>query len=115
VSNVQIAIADYLYADRIRDLLVRDGTHRVYVVDTANPKIDGVIVMDDYRLEEVPSTPPASERYVVIANKASRRISSLFHAGVHHVVFATDSPSTACLAILAAELRLNQANRLQST
>ena len=112
MPTVQIAIADYLYAEQIQDLLVRDGNHRVYLVDTPNPKIDGVIVVDDRRLKEVPF---GSVRYVIVANKASRRISSLFHAGVHHLIFATDSPNTACLAILAAELRLGHANRLQST
>src|SRR5690242_3003783 len=112
MPTVQIAIADRRYADQVRDLLVSDGTHLVYIVDVPNPKIDGVIVVDDCRLKEVPCGPLVIERYVVVATEGSQRISSLFLAGVRHVIFAGDSPTIARLAILAAELRLGQASRL---
>lgn len=106
--TVQLAIADRRYADQIRDLLVLDGTHRVLVVDAPNPAIDGVIAMDEGLVGDLAAYD--LERCVIVSRKGSRRIASLFDAGVRHLVFATDSPRTVRLAILAAELRLAQAN-----
>ena len=113
MPTVQLAIADHRYADQIRDLLVSDGTHRVYIVDVPNARIDGVIVMDDGAVDNVAAYD--LERCVIVARKGSHRIAALFDAGVRHVVFAGDPPRTARLAILGAELRLAQANRLQIT
>ena len=110
MRTVQIAIVDRRYADQIRELLMSDGDHRVLLVDAPNPKIDGVIAMDEGLVADLGAYD--TDRCVIVAKKGSRRIASLFEAGVRHLVFATDSPKTARLAILAAELRLGHANRL---
>ena len=113
MQTVQLATADRRYADQIRELLMSDGYDCVYVVDAPNPRIDGVIAMDEGLVNDLALYDV--DRCVIVARKGSRRIASLFEAGVRHLVFATDSPKTARLAILAAELRLGHANRLQST
>ena len=108
MPTVQIAIADRRYADQLRDLLVSDGTHRAYFVDTPNPRIDGVIVVDEDLVGDVAAH--AVDRCVIIARKDSKRLRSFFQAGVRHLVFASDPTATVRLAILAAELRLAQAD-----
>src|ERR1700683_4074966 len=47
MQNVQIAIPDRTYAEGLRDLLMADGQHQVYVVDCPSPAIDGIVVVDD--------------------------------------------------------------------
>ena len=79
-------------------------------VDAQNPKIDGVIAMDEGLVADLGEYD--TDRCVIVAKKGSRRIASLFEEGVSDLVFATDSLKTARLAILAAELRLGNANGL---
>ena len=112
MRTVQLAIVDRRYADQIRELLLSDGDHRVYVVDAPNPKIDGVIAMDEGLVADLGAYD--LDRCVIVAKKGTRRIASLFEAGVRHLVFSTDSPRTARLAILATELRLAQGSMARS-
>ena len=105
MKTVQLAIRDSEYAQSLRNSLLRDGTHRVYLVDQPDLRIDGVVVVDGAKLENIsPCGEP--ERFVVITHKGSDSLSRLWNAGIRHVVFEGDSPSTAQLAIIAAELRL---------
>ena len=110
MRTVQLAIANRRYADQIQELLVRDGDYSVEVVNTPNPTLDGVIVMDEDLVDNIAAYDP--QRCVIIARKTPQKIASLFEQGVRQVVFDGDSPNTARLAILGAELRVMQANRL---
>ena len=108
MKTVQLAIRDSDYAQALRNSLLRDGTHRVYLVDQPDLGIDGVVVIDGSRLDNS-SLCGEPERLVVIADKGSDSLARLWKAGIRHVVFEGDSPNTAQLAIIAAELRLPNA------
>ena len=103
---VQLAIRDSEYAQSLCNSLLRDGTHRVYLVDQPDMRIDGVVVIDGNRLDNLSPWARQPERFVVITCKGTDSLSRLWHAGIRHVVFEGDAPSTAQLAIIAAELRL---------
>ena len=106
MKTVQLAIRDLEYAQSLRNSLLCDGTHRVYLVDRPDMRIDGVVVIDANKLDALTSSGDQSERFVVIARKGSDSLSQLWNAGIRHVVFEGDAPSTVQLAIIAAEMRL---------
>ena len=107
MKTVQLAIRDTEYAQSLRDSLLRDGTHRVYLVDQPDLRIDGVVVIDGSQFDgPSPYSSERPERFVVITRKGSDSLSRLWNAGIRHVVFDGDPASTAQLAIIAAELRL---------
>jgi hypothetical protein len=105
MKTVQLAIRDSEYAQYLRNSLLRDGTHRVYLVDQPDLRIDGVVVIDGSKIDGL-SSEGQPERFVVITRKGSDSLSRLWNAGIRHVVFEGDPPTTAQLAIIAAELRL---------
>ncbi len=106
MKTVQLAIRDLEYAQSLRNSLLRDGNHQVYLVDEPDLGIDGVIVIDGSKLENPSPCGEQLERFVVMTRKDSDSVSRLWNAGIRHVVFEGDSPSTAQLAIIAVELRL---------
>jgi hypothetical protein len=106
MKTVQLAIRNSEYAQSLRNSLLRDGTHQVYLVDEPDLRIDGVIVIEGSKIEHFTPGGGQLDRFVVIARKGSDSLSRLWDAGIRHVVFEGDSPSTAQLAVIAAELRL---------
>jgi hypothetical protein len=104
MKTIQLALSYSEFTHSLRNLLLRDGNHRVCVVDRPDLRLDGVVVMDDNSAEEI--SLPDVERFVVIARKGSDRLAKIWDAGVRHVVFEGDSPSTVHLAIISAELQL---------
>ena len=106
MKTVQLAIGNAEYAQSLRDLLLRDGTHRVYLVDFPDLRLDGVVVIESNRPENLALLDSEPERFVVITRKGSDCLSRIWNAGVRHVLFEGDAPNTAQLAIIAAELRL---------
>lgn len=106
MKTVQLAIHDSEYAQSLRNLLLRDGTHRVYLVDHPDLRLDGVVVVDQNNFESLSAVHPEPDRFVVITPRGSDHLSRVWDAGVRHVVFQEDSPNTAQLAVIAAELRL---------
>jgi len=109
MKTVQLSIRDAEYAQSLRNSLLRDGTHRVYLVDQPDMRIDGVVVIDGSKLDRLSPCGAHPERLVAIAQKGSDSLSRLWNTGVRHVVFEGDSPDTAQLAVIAAELRLRPA------
>jgi hypothetical protein len=109
MKTVQLSIRDAEYAQSLRNSLLRDGTHRVYLVDQPDMCIDGVVVIDGSKLDRLSACRAHPERLVAIAQKGSDSLSRLWNTGVRHVVFESDSPDTAQLAVIAAELRLRPA------
>ena len=106
MKTVQLAIRDSEYAQSLRNSLLRDGTHRVYLVDRPDLRIDGVVVIDGSKFDNLSVLDDEPERFVVLTRKGSDSLARLWNAGIRHVVFEGDSPNTAQLAIIAAELRL---------
>jgi len=105
MRTVQLAIRDSDYAQVLRSLLLRDGVHRVFIVDEPDTRTEGVIVIDESKFHRFVLTGSEPDRFVVITRKGSSQLSRVWDAGIRHVVFEEDSPSTAQLAIIAAELR----------
>ena len=105
MTTVQLALADSEYAQALRGLLLRDGTHQVLLVDRPDLNLDGVVVIDRPRLGNHSLRASQPERFVVITSKTTD-LKRIWDAGVSHVVFEDDSPDTALLAVIAAELRL---------
>lgn len=105
-----MALRDSDYAETLRGLLLRDGCHRVYSVDRPDLRLDGVIIVDGAEAENLCLNAGEAERFVVITRKGSDQLNRIWDAGVRHVVFEGDSPSTAHLAVIAAELRLPKKN-----
>jgi hypothetical protein len=106
MKTVQLAIRDLDYAQSLRNSLLCDGAHRVYLVDQPDLRIDGVVVIDGSWLASLSRRGEKPERFVVITCKGADSLSRLWNAGIRHVVFEGDSPNIAQLAIIAAELRL---------
>lgn len=104
VTNVQIAIEDRDYAEKLRGLLVADGNHEVHVLERPITAVDGVIVVD----EKMARQAILSERYVVLLGSGAFQADELFEAGVRHVIHAGCAPQLGLLTVLAAERRLNQ-------
>ena len=109
MKTVQLAIRDSDYAQLLRNLLLRDGMHRVYLVDRPDLRMDGVIVLDESRFENLAVLDSEPDRFVVITRKGTDHLSRVWEAGIRHVVFEEDPANTAQLAIIAAELRLPRA------
>jgi hypothetical protein len=106
MTTVQLAIHDSSYAQSLRNLLLRDGAHRVLLVDKPDLKEEGVVVMEANGPENLSLLSSQPERFVVITRKGTDHLTRIWDAGVRHVVFEEDSPNTAQLAVIAAELRI---------
>jgi hypothetical protein len=108
VKTVQLAIHDSGYAQALRNELVRDGSHQVYLVEKPDLKRDGVVVVDEQTFDSLLIVPESlSDRMVVISRMGANHLAQIWQAGVRHVVFEKDSSKTAQMAVLAAELRLS--------
>ena len=62
MKTVQLALRDSEYAQSLRNSLLRDGTHRVYLVDQPDMRIDGVVVIDGNKLDALTSSGDQAER-----------------------------------------------------
>jgi|ERR1700691_1040253 hypothetical protein len=108
MKTIQLAIRDADYAQSLRNLLLRDGAHRVYLVDRPNLGLEGIVVIDEDQFQNLAQHDPEPERFVIITRKATENLSRVWDAGIRHVVFEEDPPLTTQLAIIAAELRLRK-------
>jgi hypothetical protein len=106
IKIVQVAIQDPAYADSIRKLLLQDGLHWVYMVDQPDLRVEGVIVMDAARLDDIQLLQDEQKRLVVLVRKEGDDLSKIWDAGIRHVVFQGDPPHTARVAVLGVELTL---------
>jgi len=106
MTTVQLAITDPNYTRRLERLLLDDGDHRVIVVDHPSSKYKGVIVASSEVLGDFSIVDDPDRLVVVASRKAYFRTSQLWAAGLRHVVYDTDPPITAYLAILSTEQAL---------
>jgi len=107
MTTVQLAIGDSAYAQCLRNLLTRDGAHRVLLVDKPDLRLNGVVVVDGSRFDDLSLLGSQPERFVVILRKGADHFTKAWETGVRHVVFEEDSANTAQMAVMAAELRLS--------
>jgi hypothetical protein len=106
METVQLTITDQPYAAALRELLMRSGMQSVCCVEVADPRQDGVIVVDSEGLDRLPAPVYKPERIVLITRNDSEHLMRAWNAGIRSVVFNEDPLSTAVLAIMAAELRV---------
>jgi len=105
MSTVQLSIRNRRYADALASLLERDGSHKVVLAEMPDLQVDGVIVLDGNKAENLKLFEAQPERFVIVTRKDAGLLARVWDAGVRHVVFEEDSPSLAMLAVIAAELR----------
>ena len=103
MRNVQISISDPDYTEALRDLLMADGQHEVYVVDYPSPGKDGVVVVDD--MIKLPLGFYFG-RCVFFTRTVPIEVNRLWEAGVRHVIHADYPPDVGRLVVLGAEERL---------
>ncbi|HLJ45390.1 MAG TPA: hypothetical protein VKU01_05255 [Bryobacteraceae bacterium] len=108
MPRVQISIHDQKYAQNLANLLQKDGSHAVVFVEKPDLAIDGIIVVDGNRMENLVFFEAQPERFVVVTRKDANLLARIWDVGVRHVVFEDDAPSTALLAVIAAELRISK-------
>ena len=104
MSSVQMLVQRDAYAGVLSSLLEREGAYQVSRVSEPDLDRDGVIVADRQALQQFPELLQEAERLVLIAPNDPALLSSLYEHNVRSVVFETDPPSTAVLAILGAGL-----------
>jgi hypothetical protein len=106
MKTVQLAILDSEYALSLRSQLMRDGSHRVYVVADPDLRLDGLVVIDQESFLRLELSNPSPERFIVITPTGSNHLDILWASGVRHVVFKDEPLNTVQLAIAAVEMRL---------
>lgn len=107
MHNVQLAIRDRAYASALRDLLMADGQHVVYVVDDPSPAIDGIVVVDETIASRMTSSTAFDfDRCVVFMRNVALEVNQLWEAGVRHVIYCDYPPNVGKLVVVAAERRL---------
>ena len=107
MRKVQISISDPDYTEALRDLLMADGQHQVYLVNYPNPAMDGVVVVDDTIVSRMTSSPGIDfDRCVIFTQKVALEVNRLWEAGVRHVIHADYPPDVGRLVVLGAEERL---------
>ncbi len=109
INTVQLALADPIYAAAVRDALTRSGPWHVISVQQPDPRLKGVLVLDEDALSHLPTPLPNPERVVLVTHKDPRRFSLAWDAGIVSVVSVEDPPNTVLLAIMAAALRIPKA------
>ena len=105
MMTVQVALGNREYAESLCHLLRREGRYEVLLPEKPDLKIEGVIVVDAEHLENISASSMQPERFVLITRRDEAQMKRIWDVGISHVVFETDAPKMAQLAINAAELR----------
>ncbi len=103
---IQMSVSNSSFAAALQQQLERHGDWVVVRVDQPDLSLDGIIIVDDGVLEKIVSGLPHPERVVLISRNQSGLLTRAWEAGIISVVFESDSPETALLAVLAAGLRV---------
>ncbi len=104
MSTVQILLRNESYARVLASLLAREGVYEVVRVSEPDFGRDGVVVADRWGLEQYPALLEQPQRLVLIAPKDPDFMAQVWEHDVPSVVFESDPPSTAALAILGRDL-----------
>jgi hypothetical protein len=110
MHDIQIAIQDPRYAGELLRLLAADGNHRVHLVDQPVSEIDGVVVVDEAIAQRSTLLKETNlARYVVVAKQHASDVDWLWQIGIRRVIPADYPPPIARVAVLLAELALQEA------
>jgi hypothetical protein len=107
MKTVQVAIHDPEYADSVRQSLLQDGYHSVFLVNYPDITLGGVILVEAAELSSFPWLAEGHEHLLVIVSKERDDLEKIWNAGVRHAVFYGDPPQLARVSILALELCLS--------
>jgi DNA-binding NarL/FixJ family response regulator len=109
MQTVQLAVADAVYAEAIREALARSGPWQVAHVDRPDPSQKCVLVLDQEAFDRLFLPLPNPERVVLISHKDPQLLALAWEAGIVSVVSQHDPINTVLLAIMAAALRVAKA------
>ncbi|HEX5226830.1 MAG TPA: hypothetical protein VFW44_03935 [Bryobacteraceae bacterium] len=109
MTTVQIAIRNRRYAAALRDLLVADGNHCVYMMDRPSAAIGGIVVVDDTIVDRLRGSQEFDfSRFIVFIHRLNFDADRLFAAGVRYVIHVDSPPETGRLIVVAAERRFRE-------
>lgn len=102
MSLVQLLLHKDAYARDLSVLLEREGCFEVIRADAPDFGRGGVIVADHMAVSEHPALLDHPERLIMITPNDQQLLETVWRHNIRAVVFDTDSPSTALLAILGS-------------
>lgn len=108
MANVQLIVQKDNFARDLAALLSREGDYQVVRTDKPDWAQDGAIVADHVALQQYPALLHHPDRLVLIIPNDRNLLALLWEHNVRWVVFDTDPPSTAVLAILGSGLGQRQ-------
>ena len=114
MQTVQVAISNPQYSSLLQRSLRDSGLWNVVQIERPDPKLGGVVVLDEAVLESLPVTPVEAERIVLITRKEVGHLSKAWEVGVRTVIFDSDPIDTALLAIMGASLRASKSEAVPS-
>ncbi len=103
---VQMAVSDSPFATALQRELERNGEWMVVRVDRPDLSLDGIVLVDEPALDRIGHAIHNPERVVLVCHNHSAELTEAWEAGIISVVFESDSPETAMLAVLSAALRV---------
>jgi hypothetical protein len=111
---VQLSIADASYRAALRDALSRSGPWHVEMAQHPDPALACVLVVDETTFAQLPLPLLHPERVVLISGQDPAFLTRAWDAGIVSVISTDDPLPTVLLAIMAAGLRVAnaQANSL---
>jgi hypothetical protein len=101
---VQLLLHDDAYARDLSGLLVREGCFDVVRAEAPDFRQPGPFVADHLAIARHPALLDFPERLVLITPNDQSLLETLWQHNIRAVVFDTDSPATALLAILGSEI-----------
>ena len=104
MSVVQLLVGRDVYARDLSALLAREGGFEVVRAKEPDFSVDGEIVADCEALQRYPALLEYPERLVLITPNDEKTLAILWEHNVRSVIFDTDSPATAVLAIMSLEM-----------
>lgn len=115
MRTVQFAMRDAEYAASLQDALSRSGPWHVESVDSPDPALPFVLVLDDAAFERLPRPLAHPERIVLISRQDPQLLAQAWDAGIVSVAKVEDPLPTVLLAIMAAALRAAKAGETAVT
>lgn len=103
---IQMAVSDSPFTAALQRELERNGEWLVARVDRPDLSLDGIVLVDEPVLDRIVTAIDNPERVVLICQSHSAELTEAWEAGIISVVFESDSPETAMLAVLSAALRV---------
>jgi DNA-binding NarL/FixJ family response regulator len=106
MRTVQLAVADAVYAEALREALSHSGPWNVKAVAVPDPALHSVLVVDESAFARLARPLAYPERVVLITRQDPELLAQAWEAGIVSVVSRHDSLATVLLAVMAAALRV---------